>query len=145
MGLGLSAATVIIFSAIVIISADFINTYDAVSRETRDAIDGRDELAFDRAGTSIGIMDTNVTGGTLWMNVTNDGSSTIGIRDCDLLVNGTLSTGSIRWNRTGIAGHPGSDLWGPGETAMFAVDGVSAPARVKIVSPNGISDTSVVV
>ncbi len=145
MGLGLSAATVIIFSAIVIISADFINTYDNVSRETRDAIDQRDELAYDRAGSSIAITDTNVTGGALWMNVTNDGSSLLSVRDCDVLVNGTLMSGSIRWNRTGVAGHPGSDLWGPSETAHFAIDGVSAPARIKIVTANGVSDTSVVV
>ena len=145
MGLGLSAATVIIFSALIVISADFVNTYDEVSRETRDAIDERDDLAFDRSGTSIGIIDTDITGGTLWMNVTNDGSTVIDVRGCDLLVNGTLSTDSIRWNRTGVIGHPGSDLWAPGETASFAIDGVSAPARIKIVCPNGVSDTSVVV
>ncbi|MCI0497118.1 MAG: hypothetical protein L0Z54_02335 [Thermoplasmata archaeon] len=142
MGLSVSVATVIIFSAVVVVAADFVQTYDDVTRVTRDAVDERDMISLERASTAIVIGEVWLDGTVLRINVTNAGSAPIHPWECDLLVDGYIATPRIRWNETIVLGHPGSMLWGPGEVAAFAIGHTAAVERVVLVTGNGAMDVA---
>ncbi|HID73682.1 MAG TPA: hypothetical protein EYP43_01390 [Thermoplasmata archaeon] len=139
LGLSLSVAAAIIFSAVVIVAADFIVTYDDVTARIREAVDARDAMDLERSSTLIDVMSMNRTGGVVRVNVTNEGTVVIDPRSCDILIDGVLLTGRVRWNDTRVLGHPGSWIWGPGETVSFSIGYDGDARRVIVITPNGAS------
>jgi flagellar protein FlaF len=135
MGFSVSAATAIIFSAMAlsmgILAVMTTEAFDAVRR----AGETRVEMLVERERTRLSILDVFFSNGTLSVNASNDGSTTLHVSKTSVLVNGALITSGV----SGDAGVAGSDLWLPGEVLRLRIAPSAAPVSVKLVSETGVA------
>jgi len=135
MGFSVSAATAIIFSAMAlsmgILAVMTTEAFDAVRRAGETRVD----MLIERERTRVSIIEVTWANGTLRVNSSNDGSTTLHVSKTLLLVNGLLVTGGV----SGDAGVSGSDLWLPGEVLRLRVSPSVSPSSVKLVAETGVA------
>lgn len=139
MGFGVSGATAIIFLGLFIAAGTLITTTSTTFEEIDEAHDDRQERLLDRRNTDIAVENAvyNTTTGTLNLAVSNEGSTTLSVNGTTVLVDNQYeSTATAE-----VDGIAATDLWEPGETMTLNLT-LGEPARVKVVTEQGVADTS---
>lgn len=140
MGLSVSAATAIVVAGL-FISMSIL--YPAVSNgfeRVNDARDASSEQLVDRQNTAITIASAEYNasgGGTLVVNVTNNGTTALAVSETDLVVDNDYVEYA-----SSVAGDAETDLWLPGETLTMEVTLETGPDRVKVVTAYGVADAA---
>ena len=149
MGFSTSGAAAIIFVGLLIAVGIAYPVLETAHDRRSTAIDDRDDRALDLRNTAIDVTDVTYDDaegdGTLIVNVTNTGSTTLSVSKTDLLVDGeyvsTANEGPAI-EETTVDDTPDRDLWQPGDTLTIIVDPVEdEPDRVKVVTEHGIAVT----
>lgn len=135
MGLSVSAASAILFTAFVIIFGVVFEAVDHAQTGYSSALDATYGRLADERATSIAITEVDVTNHTL--TVLNSGSSVLNPNAVDVMVNGVM----VDRNNTQkeVDGHSGSTIWAPQESVILHLPCDLASARIKVVAGNGIS------
>jgi flagellar protein FlaF len=139
MGFGVSGATAIIFLGLFIAAGTMVTTTSTTLEEVDEAREDRQERLLDRGNTEIAFESTvyNTTTGTLNLSVANEGATTLSVNGTTLLVDNQYEpTSTAR-----VDGIASTDLWEPGETMTLNLT-VEQPTRVKIVTEQGVADTT---
>jgi flagellar protein FlaF len=135
MGLGVSAAAAILFSAfIVIVGVAYTtveNTYDSLSDSQSELF----ERLSERSNTKIEISDVDYDADTI--TLTNNGSVILDLLELDLLLNGTPSNDAV--SSMVVEGDSGTNLWAPSEELVINLSVDIVTERIKIITGNGIS------
>jgi flagellar protein FlaF len=148
MGFSVSGSAAVLFIAAfvsvgILYSAAF-NGYERV----QDADDAHGEQVLERRNTAVSIVSETYNGsaGTMTVNVSNDGATTLSVSETDLLVDGEYRAPDS-YISSSVAGNNSTDVWAPGETLTLKVNAseTDAPDRVKIVTGPGVTATSEVV
>jgi flagellar protein FlaF len=133
MGLSVSAASAILFSAFIIVFGAMFGSINMY----QDKIQAAQEDNYDRAlvaqATSIVISMVDEANGTI--TVVNHGTTIVDPSKLDLLINGTIETSSI--SGLSIEGHPGSKLWLCGEVLSLHTDANIVGAHIELVTECG--------
>lgn len=141
MGFSTSGATVIVFLGVLVSASVFVPAAEHALEEVSDARDGRGERLLDQRNSGVEVVNVTYdnTSEVLNVSVNNTGTTTLGVNETDLLVDGVLQTG---YNTT-VSGEGNRTLWLPGETLTFTVSGVtSEPGRVKVAAETGVAAAS---
>ncbi|MFA5312284.1 MAG: hypothetical protein WC375_03065 [Methanomassiliicoccales archaeon] len=136
MGLSVSAATAILFTAAVITFSIVFGAMTDLGEKVADSQDESIARYEEIRGTSISIVSVDGLNDSLL--VRNDGAETITLQDVDVLVNGTLCNWTML--RITVEGHAGSNIWAPGESILIELPGEIENARVKVTAYGWASD-----
>ncbi|WP_256297668.1 flagellin [Haloarchaeobius salinus] len=142
MGFSTSGSVAILFVGLLVCLSTVYPVMETANERVTEASEARDDRVLDQANTAVNVTDVgyNASTDTLVVNVTNTGSTTLSVDGTDLLLDGGYVTGAT----TRVEGDPGRTIWVPGEQLQFELTGVTAgPARVKLVTENGIAETEV--
>jgi flagellar protein FlaF len=139
MGFGVSGSMAIIFLGVLIATGTLFTTLSTTAEEIGDARDERQEQLLDRRNTDIDVTNAayNTTSGTLNLTVSNEGATTLSVNGTTLLVDNQYEP----LTDATVDGLAATDLWEPGETLALNVS-LSQPTRVKVVTEQGVADTS---
>jgi flagellar protein FlaF len=138
MGFGVSGSMAILFLGVLIATGTLFTTTSTTVEEVDEAHDERQERLLDRRNTDITVTSAvyNTTSGTLNLSVSNDGATTLSVNGTTLLVDNQYYSVADAT----VDGIAATDLWEPGETLSLNVS-TSEPARVKVVTEQGLADT----
>ena len=142
MGFSTSGSAAILFVGALVCLSTVYPVMETANERVTEAGEARDDRALAQANSAMNLTDVsyNASTGTLVVNVTNTGSTTLSVAGTDLLVDGSYVNGAT----TRVGGDPGRTIWVPGEQLQFELTGVTAePGRVKLVTENGIAETEV--
>lgn len=148
MGFSVSGSAALIFLGLFVtggmVYTTVANGFEQVSQTRADAAD---EL-LDRQNADINITDVTYDGDdTLHVYVENTGGSEIRINSTDLLADNEYLEPVDKNEITSISNDK-TNVWAPGETLhlqyTYATSPASAPSRVKVITPYGISDSATV-
>lgn len=142
MGFSVSGSAAIIFVGVMVAVGIAVPAMIGSFGSLASAQGGQVDRGVDALNTDFEIIGAtyNSTSNTLDLNVSNNGSTTLGVPETSLLLDGEIPGGSNV--ATAINGDGTVELWLPGETLSITVDNVETkPDRVKVVAENGISRT----
>jgi flagellar protein FlaF len=145
MGFSVSGSAAILFiAAFVSVGMLYSAAYNGFE-SVQDADDSHGERVLEQRNTVVNVTNTsyNESGDELLtVNVSNEGSTTLGVNETDLLVDGVYQQRDS-YEDWSVAGGNDTDVWLPGETLSITVN-VTDPTRVKIVTSPGVTATEVV-
>jgi archaellum component FlaF (FlaF/FlaG flagellin family) len=133
MGLSVSAASAILFSSFIIVFGAMFGSINVYQDKIQSAQEDNYARALEAQATSIGISMVDAVNGTI--TVVNHGTTTVDPSKLDMLINGTIQTSSI--SGLSIEGHPGSNLWLPGEVLSLHTDANIVGAHIELVTEGG--------
>lgn len=138
MGFGVSGSMAILFLGVLIATGTLFTTTSTTVEDLDEARDARQEQLLDRRNTDIAVTSAvyNTTSGTLNLSVSNDGATTLSVNGTTLLVDNRYQSVEAAT----VDGLAATDLWEPGEQLRLNVS-MSEPARVKVVTEQGVADT----
>lgn len=143
MGFSVSGSAAIIFIGLIVAGGVAIPSIVGNVGSLAGAQGQQVDRGIDALNTDVEIQATtyNATNDELDLRVGNSGSTTLSVNKTSVLVDGAIpSTETIT---TDVEGNSGADLWLPGETVNATVENVEpTPERVKIVTENGIAETT---
>ncbi|AQL43100.1 hypothetical protein BV210_10405 [Halorientalis sp. IM1011] len=142
MGFSVSGSAAILFVGLFI---GFGILFGAVSdgfERVSDAQDAQTDDALDTENTAINVTSTEYVGTTdrLTVLVENTGSTSIGLNTTDFLVENDYVT-DWRGSAT-VDGQDDTWLWLPGEQLNVTIRTSDVPARVTVVTGNGVTRTT---
>ena len=141
MGLSVSASAGVVFLgaflAVGIVYPAAANGFEQVTDARHEATD----RALEQANTGVNVTNAtyNSSSGTLVVNATNDGTTTLDVPDATLLADNDLADPTVT-----VEGDADTELWVPGETARFEVSLAEAPDRVQLAVDHGVRDAATV-
>ena len=142
MGFSVSGSAAIIFVGVMVAAGiavpALVGSMGALADSQGEQVDrGIDALNTEFEVTSAE-YDSNTT--MLTLDIKNTGSTTLGVSETSVLVNGVIQRDADL--STDVGGDSGATLWLPGQTLTIEIDyDGSTPERVKIVAENGIAET----
>ena len=146
MGFSTSGAVAILFVGMLIAVGIAYPAVQTAHDQRSAAIDDRDDRALDVRNTAIDDIEASYEPieddpGTLTVNATNAGSTTLSIPETDLLVEGVYQPAETY--ETEIVQTPDAEreLWQPGERLSIELAVDDEPHRVKLVTEHGIAAT----
>jgi flagellar protein FlaF len=142
VGFSVSGSAAILFVGFIVAAGIAIPPLIGSFGSLASAQDEQIDRGVDAMNTGIEITNATYDSetGTLEINVTNDGSTTLSVNDTSVLVDGEIPARSDV--TTDIEGDGAVELWLPGETLTITVENVdSEPNRVKVVTENAVSET----
>ena len=128
MGLSVSVATAILFTAFVIVFGIVFGAVSSFQDNIEKAQDQGMAMYEEMKGTSIAFVSVDAQNDTLTLR--NDGSETISLQDVSILVNGTLYNRTLV--QTSVVGHPGSNICTPGENIVLKMPMGIEGSRIKV-------------
>lgn len=135
MGVSVSVSAAIIFVGLFIsigmVYPSVANGYEHVEEAQSNAADR--ELAT--KNTDIALTNATYAGGTLTVNVSNEGTTALAVDATDVIVDGTYQTS---FDRLVVEGDGDTSLWLPGETLTVEMSAPSRPNRVVVVTEGGV-------
>ncbi|WP_336001663.1 hypothetical protein [Halorientalis halophila] len=139
MGFSVSGAAAIVFAGMFIgfgiLYGAAANGFERVS----DAQDGRSEDVLDTRNTDINVTSAEYSGDRLTVLVDNTGAAPIGLNATDFLIENEYQTG---WRGPAtVDGDAETELWLPGEQLNVTVYTSDVPARVTVVTGNGVTES----
>ncbi len=133
MGLSVSAASAVLFSAFIIVFGAMFGSINVYQDKIQAAQEDNYARALAAQATDIEIAMVDAVNGTI--TVVNQGTTALDPSKLDLLINGTIRTTSIS-NLT-IEGHPGSNIWLSGEVLYLQTDANIVGAHIELVTEGG--------
>lgn len=136
MGFSTSGATVILFLGVLASVGVLAPAVEHAAEDVGDAYDGRSDRVLERRNTVVAVANAtyNSTAGRLTVAVDNAGSVTLSVAETDLLVDGELAGYDAA-----VSGVENRTLWAPGETLTVRTNTSSPPARVTLVTGQGVT------
>jgi archaellum component FlaF (FlaF/FlaG flagellin family) len=134
MGLSVSASVAILFVAVVIVFGTLLSAYDSAQHAQVKAQKDADDRQAGALQTRIAISGIDASNGTV--SLVNQGSSTLSVDKLNVLLNGTLSDGSI--TSAMLNDGTSTGVWMPGEVLVLEFNGTLDGAQVMIVTENGV-------
>jgi flagellar protein FlaF len=136
MGLSVSAASAVIFTAFIIVFGVMFQAVDNVQKTYMESMDQNYQLMMEKKDTSFTITEVDGTDDTV--TLLNSGSIVLDPTFLNVMVEGAIVDEKI--TQMEVHGHNGSKIWAPEEslTLHLSLD-IEDDARVKVVSGNGIS------
>jgi flagellar protein FlaF len=135
MGVSVSVSAAIIFVGLFIslgmVYPSVANGYENVEEAQTNAADRE----LDTKNTDIAVSNATYSGGTLTVNVTNEGTTALAVDATDVIVDGTYETS---FDRLVVEGDSETSLWLPGETLTVEVSEPTQPNRVVVVTEGGV-------
>jgi len=147
MGFSVSGATAIVFLGAVIA---FGSAYPAIVDSTEaisQAQGQQSDRMLEQQNSEITVETAEYYAGndTLTANVSNSGTTALGVDEVDVLVNGTYRDRPEEAT-VEVVGNSGSEVWLPGEILRVKVTPTSATAgdelRLKLVTGPGVADAT---
>jgi flagellar protein FlaF len=141
MGFSVSGAAAVIFATIFITFGMWFtasaNSFERVS----EAENAQSDTVLETQNTAISVANVtyNATTDELTVTVNNTGASQLTVGKTDLLVDGQYRSG---WEEVATVEGVDTRLWLAGETLTATVTAPEEPARIKIVTENGVSVTA---
>ena len=139
MGFSVSGSAAIVFVGLFIA---FGMLHGATSDSFERVSDARDERADDvlhTSNTEIDIASASYSGDRLTVLVDNTGASAVGLDDTDFLIENRYRND---WRDAAtVAGDANTSLWLPGERLNITVRTTDVPARVTVVTENGVAES----
>lgn len=155
MGFGVSGATAVVVVGLFVSAGLFYDAASTSYEAVGDAEAARAEALLEQRNTAIGVADAGVQppgNAPLVVTVNNTGSTGVSVPETTLLADNVVvpHDSNATW---AVEGDSTTDVWLPGETLEVSVSrtwlddtfgtGVD-PARVKVATDTGVSDTGVV-
>ena len=140
MGFSTSAATAVIFTGIIVMFSFTVSTVFNTYGDMKDAALEISDAEYDRQRTRVSMVNSSFNSTHVFINATNTGEVNIGASYLDILLNGTLETGSIVTQQ--VEG-TSSGIWGVHETLYVEVAyaGANNQTRIRLITHNGVSGT----
>ncbi len=135
MGLSVSAAVAILFSAFLIMSGVYLGAIFEANQHIMDAQETDLDLQNERSCTSISIEEVDTVNDTI--TVMNEGSVELDLELIDLLIDGVYSTNLI--SQVSIDGVTTTSIWTPMESLTIYLSTDIESQRVKVIAGNGVS------
>jgi flagellar protein FlaF len=143
VGFSVSGSAAIIFIGVIVATGVAIPSLVGSFGSLAGAQGAQVDRGVDTLNTEFVIGSAVYDNGTdqLELQLNNTGSTTLSVNGTSVLIDGVIpSDGNVA---TDVDGDPNTGLWLPGGTLTITIDGVeSEPARVKIVTENGIAETT---
>jgi archaellum component FlaF (FlaF/FlaG flagellin family) len=131
MGLSVSAASAILFTTFVILFGIVFGSFDHFQDSLINSQNEQTERYERMMETSISIVEVDDANDTV--TLVNDGEAVIDLYDVNILVNGALADQTLI--SLTVQGHPGSNIWAPGEQMVIdfpmEIDGARLKVTVK--------------
>lgn len=135
MGLSVSAAAAILFTAFVIIFGVVFEAVDHAQTSYSNALDSSFDRITEQKVTSMDIVTVDGTNDTI--TILNSGGSVLDPHAIDVMVNGVIVDRNI--TQMEVDGHIGTGIWAPQEQLVMHLSCHLDNARIKVVAGNGIS------
>lgn len=135
MGVSVSVSAAIVFVGLFIsigmVYPAVANGYESIEEARTDAADRE----LNTKNTDIAVANATYSGGTLTVDVTNEGTTALGVEATDVLVDGQYRTS---FDRRAVDGDTETSVWLPGETLTVELSASTAPDRVVVVTEGGV-------
>ena len=140
MGFSTSAATAVIFTGLIVMFSFTANTVFETYSDLKDAALEVSDSEYDRQRTRVSMVNSSFNSTSVFLNATNTGEVNIDVDHLDVLLNGTLETGSIVARQVEGAT---TGIWGVHETLYLEVSypGANDLTRIRLITHNGVSGT----
>jgi flagellar protein FlaF len=140
MGFSTSAATAIIFTGLIVMFSFTVSTVFNTYSDLKDAALEVSDAEYDRQRTRVSLVNSSYNSTHVFINATNTGEINIDANYLDLLLNGTIETGSIVSQQ--VEGTT-SKVWGVHEILYVEVSysGANNLTRIRLITHNGVSGT----
>ena len=133
MGFSVSAASAILFISFAVVFGIVFGAMGNYQYTISDAQQSQMQRLQEEKETQVSITTVDTDNTTV--DVANVGSVTLNAQDVDMLVNGTM----VEISNITVLGHPGSNIWSPGEIIRMHVSSNLTDARIKVIVENGIA------
>lgn len=134
MGLSVSAATAIIFIAVVLVFGALLGAWDKGQDYLLDSQREIESRHADLLNTRVSIA--NVDQGQNTITIINDGSVTLDVTDVDLLIDGVLSNDKISdWTVGGVSN---TFIWMPTEELVLTLSFDIKGEDIAVITGNGV-------
>jgi flagellar protein FlaF len=142
LGFSVSAATAIIFAGLILVMGVVTDVVFETYEDMKDAALQTSDTEYDRQRSRVQIVNTSFDATKVFINVTNTGETTLDTVYIDVLLNGTIATGSVV--KKEVSGTT-SKVWGIHEVLYLEVGYTSANnwTRIRLITANGVSGTKV--
>jgi flagellar protein FlaF len=140
MGFSTSAATAVIFTGLIVMFSFTVGTVFEMYSDLKDAALEVSDSEYDRQRTRVTMVNSSFNSTHVFINATNTGEVNIAVGYLDVLLNGTLETGSIVSQQ--VEG-TSTGIWGVHETLYLEVSyaGANNLTRIRLITHNGVSGT----
>jgi flagellar protein FlaF len=140
MGFSTSAATAIIFTGLIVMFSFTVSTVFNTYSDLKDAALEVSDTEYDRQRTRVSLINSSFNSTHVFINATNNGEVNINANYLDVLLNGTIETGSIVSQQ--VEGTT-SNVWGVHETLYVEINytGANNQTRIRLITHNGVSGT----
>ncbi|MCE8425501.1 MAG: hypothetical protein J5U17_06955 [Candidatus Methanoperedens sp.] len=134
MGFATSITVAIFFLSFMVIASIVYPVLSRSYNNIQESIDVKHNIQLNELNTRINILSTTANGGgNIDITVSNDGSTVLHANRSNVIVNGILSNYTVT----------PSGLWLPKKNAVFSVNTGATSPPIKVITENGISDTSI--
>jgi flagellar protein FlaF len=143
VGFSVSGSAAIIFIGVIVAAGvaipSLVGSFGSLAGAQGEQVDRGVEALNTEFEIGSAVYDSGNT--TLELQLNNTGSTTLSVNGTSVLVDGVIpSAGTVT---TEVDGDTDTDLWLPGGTLTVTIEDVETePARVKIVTENGIAETT---
>ena len=140
MGFSTSAATAVIFTGLIVMFSFTVGTVFETYSDLKDAALEVSDTEYERQRTRVSMVNSSFNTTHVFLNATNTGETVIDVDHLDLLLNGTLETGSVVVKQ--VEG-TSTGIWGVHETLYLEVSytGANNLTRIRLITHNGVSGT----
>lgn len=135
MGLSVSAASAVLFTAFVIIFGVVFEAVDHSQQAYSESMDKNQQLMVEKKGTSFTVDSVDEANDTI--TLLNSGSIVLNPSALNVMVDGVIVDRQI--TQMEVNGHAGSKIWAPHESLTITLSCELDDARIKITAGNGIS------
>ncbi|MFB6299761.1 MAG: hypothetical protein ABEH65_05820 [Halobacteriales archaeon] len=148
MGFSVSGSAALVFLGLFITTGMVYTTVsNGFEQVSQTRTDSTNEL-LERQHTAINVTNATYDGDdTLHVHVENTGGSEIRINSTDLLADNEYLT-PVDTDEIESTNNDKTNVWAPGETLhirfTYPTPPENTPSRVKVITPNGITDTAAV-
>jgi flagellar protein FlaF len=138
MGFSTSAATAIIFTGLIVMFSFTVSVVFDTYGDLKDAALDVSDAEYDRQRTRVTLLNSSFNSTHVFLNASNTGEINIDANYVDLLLNGTVETGSIVSQQ--VEG-TSSGVWGVHETLYVEISytGANNLTRIRLITHNGVS------
>lgn len=142
VGLSVSVSFAIISVALFMGVASFIEAAESTLESLEKGVEKKVDRVVERARTKFQILNANINGTGISLNLTNTGSTTLTVSGVSIMLNGTCADDNVT-NAT-VDGKV-SNIWAPGEklTVEISINATTGD-RVKAITGNAVVQFGVV-
>ena len=137
MGMSVAASSAIIFTGFLIVATVLMSAINATIMDSENNFKLAQNKQIDQSHTNLRFDNATKNATTLFVNVTNTGSTVLSVKNLQVLVNGTLVTDMVQ--KHNVSGIATTTIWGPGEKLYLELTlKPKIGQRVKVLAETGI-------